>query len=66
MRSPLGNLCLSPMNEQELLREQQRLWNERGSLLITKDQIAALPVLDQFQIEILAKRVLGKGGNHGQ
>lgn len=66
MRSPLGNLNISPMNEQELLTAQRRLWDERGSLLITKDQIQSLPVLDQFQIEILAKRVLGKGGNHGQ
>ncbi|GEM_PF-3200241 len=65
MRSTLGNLNISPMNEQELLTAQRRLWDERGSLLITKDQIQSLPLLDQFQVEILAKRLFGKRGNHG-
>ena len=62
MRSSLSRFqSVSPMNDEEMFDKQRELYHTRGSLLLTKDQIEALPVIDQFSLEIIAKKVYGKG-----
>jgi len=64
MRSSLSACQIpAPMSEEDILRQQKRLWHERGGVMLTKEQIEALPVQDQFQLEALATRLYGR--KHG-
>lgn len=49
------------MSDEEMLDKQMKLYEERGSLLITKEQIDALPQTDRWSIEVIARKLFGKG-----
>ena len=62
MRSSLSRFQpISPMSDEEMLDKQMKLYEERGSLLITKEQIDALPQTDRWSIEVIARKLFGKG-----
>lgn len=63
MRSSLSRFQpISPMSDDEMYTKQKELYHTRGSILLTKEQIDALPVVDQFALEIIATRIYG--GRH--
>ena len=64
MRSSLAKLQeATPASNEEILSKQKRLWHEKGGVMLTREQIEALPVIEQFQLEALAIRLYGR--KHG-
>jgi hypothetical protein len=62
VRSSLSRFqSVSPMSDDEMLDKQRELYHTRGSILLTKDQIEALPQTDRWAIEIIATKLYGKG-----
>ena len=49
------------MSDDEMYTKQKQLYRERGSVLLTKEQIDDLPQVDRWAIEIIAQRLYGKG-----
>lgn len=64
MRSSLSACQIpTPASDEDILNKQKRLWHEKGGVMLTREQIETLPVVEQFQLEALATRLYGR--KHG-